>query len=422
MRNSKELQERRREFRAALERLVRVRFPQARIIRSAQFSDRTAGLSRCHVRMLIQEGCGKVAALGVAPFEGAAEIDASLSAGLIWTSLVRRRFPEISELRLFVPAARSSAVLNRIAWLDRHHIAVSLYEFDAEWGEGLPLRTVSGKCLPRFEADYCWPDRPPFKTSPLLIRLMQINPDLIRRHPHVRGYDSLRIRGLEFARVYGPGRETIAFGLGRRQLLREDNWSQLEALVSEIAEKRRYDSPDKRHPFFRRQQERWLESMLLDDVGRLGEDLDRRHFYAQVPAYLGEAESVRRGMIDLLAVDRSGRLVVIELKVSEDVDLPFQGLDYWSRVHRHNLRGDFERHGYFQGVRLRKELPLLYLVSPIFRFHKSFETVACYVDRRVEVWKIAINMDWMRGVRVLRKERVTIPSASSQFQGNFSVR
>lgn len=422
MRNSKGLQERRREFRAALERLVRASFPQAHIIRSAQCPDRTNGFSRCHLRMLIREGCRKVAAIAVAPFEGSAAIDSALSAGLIWTSLARRRFPEISELRLFVPAARSSALLNRIAWLDREHLAVSLYEFDAGWDREAQLRPVSSSVLSGFEADYCWLDRPPFRTSPLLMRLMEISPDLIRRHPHVRGYDSLRIRGLEFARVYGPERETIAFGVGRRELLRESNWDRLEALVSEIAEKRRYDSPDKRHPFFRRQQERWLESMLLDDIGRLGDELDPRHIYAQVPAYLGQDNSVRRGMIDLLGVDRNGRLAVIELKVSEDIDLPLQGLDYWSRVHRHNVRGDFERHGYFQGVRPRKEFPLLYLVSPIFRFHKSFEMVARCIDRRVEVWKVAINMDWKRGLRVLRKERVTIPSVNSQFRGNFSAR
>lgn len=411
MRNSKGLQERRREFRAALERLVKAGFPRAHIIRLAQSSDRTSGLSQCHVRMLLREDCREVAALGVAPFEGSAAIDSALSAGLIWTALARRRFPEISELRLFLPAARSSAVLNRIAWLDRHRLAVSLYEFDARWDREAQLRPVSGSMLYGFEADYCWLDRPPFRTSPLLMRLMEINPGLIRRHPHVRGYDSLRIRGLEFARVYGPERETIAFGVGRRELLRENNWDRLEALVSEIAEKRRHDSPDKRHPFFRRQQERWLESLLLDDISSLGDELDPRHIYAQVPAYLGQGDSVRRGMIDLLGVDRSGRLAVIELKVSEDIDLPLQGLDYWSRVHRHNVRGDFERHGYFQEVRLRKELPLLYLVSPIFRFHKSFQTVACFIDRRVEVWKIAINMDWKRVVKVLRKERVAIPPA-----------
>lgn len=361
--------------------------------------------------MLLREDCRKVAALGVAPFEGSAAIDSALSAGLIWTALARRRFPEISELRLFLPAARSSAVLNRIAWLDRHRLAVSLYEFDAGWDREAQLRPVSGSMPSGFEADYCWLDRPPFRTSPLLMRLIEINPGLIRRHPHVRGYDSLRIRGLEFARVCGPERQTIAFGVGRRELLRENNWDRLEALVSEIAEKRRHDSPDKRHPFFRRQQERWLESLLLDDISSLGDELDPRHIYAQVPAYLGQGDSVRRGMIDLLGVDRSGRLVVIELKVSEDIDLPLQGLDYWSRVHRHNVRGDFERHGYFQEVRLRKELPLLYLVSPIFRFHKSFQTVACFIDRRVEVWKIAINMDWKRVVKVLRKERVAIPPA-----------
>ena len=39
-------------------------------------------------------------------------------------------------------------------------------------------------------------------------------------------------------------------------------------------------------------------------------------------------------MLDLLTVDRCGRLLVIELKADEDLHLPLQGLDYWLRVRK----------------------------------------------------------------------------------------
>jgi len=50
--------------------------------------------------------------------------------------------------------------------------------------------------------------------------------------------------------------------------------------------------------------------------------------YSQVPTL----SSGDRGMLDLLAGDRIGRLCVIELKADEDLQLPMQALDYWIRV------------------------------------------------------------------------------------------
>jgi hypothetical protein len=40
-------------------------------------------------------------------------------------------------------------------------------------------------------------------------------------------------------------------------------------------------------------------------------------------------------MIDVLAVTHAGRLAVVERKADEDIHLPLQGLDYWSRLEWH---------------------------------------------------------------------------------------
>jgi hypothetical protein len=48
----------------------------------------------------------------------------------------------------------------------------------------------------------------------------------------------------------------------------------------------------------------------------------------QVPAL----SSGDRGLLDLLTIDRNGRLAVVELKADEDLHLPMQALDYWIRV------------------------------------------------------------------------------------------
>ena len=88
--------------------------------------------------------------------------------------------------------------------------------------------------------------------------------------------------------------------------------------------------------------------------------LDAAHVYTQVPAFAAGD----RGMLDLLGVTDDGRLAVIELKADEDLHLALQGLDYWVRVRWHHLQnpdqvsglGEFQRHGYFGGVRLRRRL------------------------------------------------------------------
>ena len=59
--------------------------------------------------------------------------------------------------------------------------------------------------------------------------------------------------------------------------------------------------------------------------------------YAQVLAFSGG----ERGVLDLLAVDRAGRLAVLELKAAADPHLPLQALDYWMRVRWHLERGEF---------------------------------------------------------------------------------
>ena len=68
---------------------------------------------------------------------------------------------------------------------------------------------------------------------------------------------------------------------------------------------------------------------------RLIPRFDPRFVYAQVPAIAGASD---RGMLDLLGMTVDGRLAVIELKAAEDLQLALQGLDYWIRVRHHHMR------------------------------------------------------------------------------------
>jgi hypothetical protein len=94
------------------------------------------------------------------------------------------------------------------------------------------------------------------------------------------------------------------------------------------------------------------------------------------------------------------------LKVAEDAELPMQGLDYWLKVEWHRRRGDFQRRGYFPDVKIADEPTLLFLVSPLLRFHPTFDLVVGWIDRKVPAYKVGINDNWRSGVKVLLKERV----------------
>ena len=234
-------------------------------------------------------------------------------------------------------------------------------------------------------------------------RVLALAPDLMRRHPRFQDYDSLRLLGLEFAQVLGADRDRMQFGVGsQRWELSDDNFESLRSLVDEIIFYRRPDTPDPHHVYYRIQSERWLECLILEAAPRIFPELAPEAVYSQIPVYLGEYS----GRVDILGIDRDGTLVVMELKVSEDPDLPMQALDYWGRVIQHNLRGDFERRGYFATNRLNRRWPKVYLVSPVFSFHDSTERVLGYLEPDLEVWKIAINEDWRSGVKILRRKRL----------------
>jgi hypothetical protein len=211
---------------------------------------------------------------------------------------------------------------------------------------------------------------------------------------------SWRFRGLEFARYEAgilrvPDDSGNLIPAGVKPAL-------VSARLDERQRFRQPDPPDPRHPLYRAQAERWLESLILEDPARIEPRLDPRFVYSQVPAF----SFTDRAVLDLLGATRDGRLVVLELKVDEDLQLLPQALDYWLRVRWHREQGDLEALGYFPGLPLAERPPLLYLVAPGLRFHPATETLLRFVSKEVEVVRVGLNEDWRKGVRVLfRQER-----------------
>ena len=137
------------------------------------------------------------------------------------------------------------------------------------------------------------------------------------------------------------------------------------------------------------------------NVGAVDERLDADRVYSQVPAF----SASDRAMIDVLTSTREGRLAVVELKADEDIHLPLQGLDYWSRVAWHHARGEFQRFGYFPGRELTAESPLLFLVAPALHLHPATDTLLHYVSPEIEWAVVGIDERWRDGVRVVFRKR-----------------
>lgn len=155
---------------------------------------------------------------------------------------------------------------------------------------------------------------------------------------------------------------------------------------------------------------RWGSQRSGWSENRLIPRFDPRFVYAQVPAIAGAGD---RGMLDLLGMTEDGRLAVIELKASDDLHLALQGLDYWIRIRHHCAEtlcsgagqqagpNDLQRHGYFRDVQLSPLPPRLYLVAPALQIHPATETILRYLSPRVEWTLLALDERWRAEVRVV---------------------
>jgi hypothetical protein len=342
----------------------------------------------------------------VPPEESASSTDAALVCALLWLDWTRERNPKqrVAGVRLLLPEGRSAVTCHRLQALSRD-LPIELYEFD--WARGRVHRmdprdsgNLDSHLIPRREVERLRADAARAGESFGLGEQQTRSPGLDAVVvPGTRAV-SWRFRGLEFAR-YEAGILRVAdesgelVPAGARPGL-------ISKRLEDLRRFRQPDPPDPRHPLYRAQAERWLESMILEDPARIEPRLDPRFVYSQVPAF----SFTDRAVLDLLGATRDGRLVILELKVDEDLQLLPQALDYWLRVRWHREKGDLESLGYFPGLPLSDRLPLLYLVAPGLRFHPATDTLLRFVSKEVEVVRVGLNEEWRKGVRVLfRQER-----------------
>ena len=393
----------REQFRARFERILSEQFPDAHVESATAAPDLEHSFSGMYVRGRMREGAREWAFLAASPSENSAAIDAILSFGLLWLDWTRSHAEKraIEALRLLVPEGTSGILRERLLALSAT-ARTEIYEFsetesrmkkiDAADAGNLESSLISRKDIEsNLAASRDW-----------LARIHTMIPgetEAIEARVVARAGETVfRFRGLEFARWT---REGMFFGPGdARERLTTAKEPELERLLRQLVLHRSSLAEDTKHYLYRAAPERWLETLTLEDPSRIDAQLDPAFLYSQVPA-LAAGD---RGVLDLLGVTRRGRLVVVELKASEDIQLPLQAVDYWLRVRRHQREGDFQRFGYFNGIELDSKPPLVWLVAPGLRFHAATETILKYLSPEIQITRIGVNENWRRGIKVVFRQ------------------
>ena len=368
-----------------------------------------------YVRGTLERGQAVWAVVGVNGEETQATVDAVLSVGVLWLDHCRRREGGrriVQGLKLIVPAGAAGTVRERMAWLDPQAAKWELYELE-ERGEELAAAEMGVNGNQRTQLLMAFRAEAALERSRAAIdKVLELLPAGARVRTDIEARSptevSFRVHGLEFARIrHGVAagsfarEEEITFGAGAHETpLTPETEDPFQQLTARLFASRRVGGLS-RDPLYRLQPERWLESVLRRELDLLDAKLESGVVYSQVPAMA----SADRGMLDLLAVTRSGRLAVLELKAGEDLHLPFQGLDYWMRVRDLHREGEFTRAGYFPRMALSPDAPLLYFIVPSLRLHSACETLLKHISPEVEWRLIALDERWRERRKVVFRKQ-----------------
>jgi hypothetical protein len=370
-------------FRERFRLFLRRQFPEWKLAELTAEANLEFSLSPAFPRAYLRHGQHGWAAIACPPEGDAAAV---LSFALIWLEHLRQREPRatIEGLAIYIPSGRERSAALRVLCLNPSAARFELFAYSEQDNiEGIdphdygnldtrlvPCRRPEPNQLERWASVTSLPG--------------------VERVPKHDGRVGLRIRGIEFGEIAGG---ELRFGLGERRAAQAHHLAEIERLVRELDRAR----SDREHPLYRQFPEAWLECQSRAHIEQLDASLLPDPIYGQAPAFAAGD----RGVLDLLAVDRSGRLTVIELKASADLHLPLQALDYWVRVKWHLDRGEFPAYGYFPGVALRNYPPRLLLVSPALDFHPTTETILGYFSPLVNVERIGVGVEWRKGLHVM---------------------
>jgi hypothetical protein len=379
-----------------------------------------------YARGLLTRGQSAWALIGVDAEEMPATIDGILTIGILWLAYCRARSERaksararhVEGLRIVVPAGCAALTQSRMGWLDPAKAKWELYELDPRTETIEPVEIGRNGNLQMRLVQHCDAAAARERLATGILQVMALVPADARQQVEQRVHSAsevgMLLHGLEFARVrhgLAPGsftrQDRIGFGVGAQETELTQETAPLLAHLTKRLFASRHPAGSMHDPAYRLQPERWLESRARAALAELDPALRAEPVYQQVPAF----EASDRGMLDLLALRKDGRLAVIELKADEDLHMPLQGLDYWIRV-QHAVRtrsadglNEFTRHGYFPGVALADAAPLLTFVAPALRVHPATETILNALAPEIEWSLIAVGEQWRRSLAVIWRKR-----------------
>jgi hypothetical protein len=418
----------RRNYQRLLERALGRSFIGSKVdgLRSAMDLEHSFGPA--YVRGRLLRGTAAEAVIGVAEAESAAIVDGILTLGILWLDHCRQHGDarrHFGGLKVIVPPGSWRTTAERMAWLNHAAANFQLFALDERSEELVQVDfrdtgNLDSRLIHAFSAEAAIE-----RNQAGIARLMALVPAAARERVEVRASSptevGLLLHGLEFARVrHGfaansfSREDEVTFGAGANETPLTD---ESEALCRDLFDRlflSRHPDGDHTDPLFRLQPERWLEARFREGIAELLPGLRGDLLYSQVPAL----STGDRGLLDLLTLDRNGRLAVVELKADEDLHLPLQALDYWIRVRALNNDRQpgtgngggrplsaFERQGYFAGAEVSPLPPRLLLAAPALRIHPANEPVLRCFSPEIEWELIALSEHWRRELKVVFRKR-----------------
>ena len=332
----------RRNYLRLLERVLTRHFIGSKVDGLRTAMDLEHSFGPAYVRGRLLKGTAADAVIGVSAAESASVIDGVLTLGILWLDYCRHHADarrHFGGLKVIVPAGAWRTTAERMAWLNHAAANFELFTLDERSEELAPVDFRDTGNLDSRLVHAFSPDAALERCRSGIDRLLALVPAAARERVEIRPHSptevGLLLHGLEFARVrHGVSAHSFAredevtFGAAASETpLTPENEDLCRDLLKRLFLSRHADGAHT-DPLFRMAPERWLESRLRSRLADLLPELRGDLLYTQVPAL----STGDRGMLDLLTLDRNARLVVLELKADEDLQLPLQALDYWIRV------------------------------------------------------------------------------------------
>lgn len=347
---------------------------------------------------------GPVGEMGVlADVTGTQTHETMLTSALKWLEKLKSRQKKpitlvstAGEKRQARGARKLCALLNAQA-----REGLGIIEISGEGGDGI-ARQVR---IPKISE--LWREKAPklrlpasIEPSEIAREIMALAPDKIDIVYSANG-ETLRFLGLPFARTrLTMGRPLTWIGIGaKRNPLDPQNPESLKSLISDLELHRRHNPMETRHEYFRLAPEAWLESILRKNIKLLDANLILSPIYNQFRS--------SNDKIDLLALRKDGRLVIIELKTSPDREMIFQAADYWRKIELQRRRGELEKARLFGDLRILDKPALVYAVAPALSFHSDFEFFARTLSPEIELWRWELHERWRSAIKVLARKNYT---------------